>query len=137
MPMTMNNTVDSLAKATLAPDTPPLDVLSLPLPDNWVDSGPVLNNQSLAFLTESIISCLPPPIFSLKFCPLSVSWSLWVQSTFGVSLDPALPTSPTSGRIHVPVGLCKLLWKHAASSLPIRRSWHSSWLLRPALQMQL
>jgi hypothetical protein len=119
----MNNTVDTLAKVALAPNTAPLDILSTPLPNNWVDSGPVLNNQSLAFLSESIVSRLPPPIFSPKFRTFSVSWSLWIHSAFGVTLDPTAHL-PNIWKVHIPVGLCKLLWKHAASSLPIGWSWH-------------
>jgi ribonuclease HI len=120
---TMNNTVDTLAKATLAPMTAPLDILHPPLPDHWVDSGPVLNNQPLAFLTESIVSCLPPPIFSPKFHRFLISWSSWISSTFDVILDPAAHL-PNIWKIRIPVGLRKLLWKHTASSLPLGQSWH-------------
>jgi ribonuclease HI len=119
----MNNAVDTLAKAALAPSTAPLDILSTPLPDNWVDSGPVLNNQSLAFLSESIVSCLPSPLFSCKFPAHSLSWSLWIRSTFGVALDSSAHL-PNIWKVHIPVGLRELLWKHTASSLPIGWLWH-------------
>jgi ribonuclease HI len=119
----MNNMVDTHAKAALAPMTAPLDILHLSLPDYWVDSRLVLNNQPLTFLSDSIVSCLPPPIFSPKFCRFLISWSSWVSSTFDVILDPAVHL-PNIWKIHIPVGLCELLWKHAASSLPLGQSWH-------------
>jgi ribonuclease HI len=124
----MNITVDTLAKAALAPSTAPLDILSAPLPANWVDSSPVLNNQSLAFLSETIVSRLPPPIFSPKFCAFSTSWSLYIRSTFGIPLDPTTHL-PNVWKVLIPVGLRELLWKQAASSLLIGRSWHGQLVL--------
>ena len=47
----------------------PFDVTSLVTPPSWVDAAPVLNGQSLAHLTYTIVRHrTPPPIFGHKFC---------------------------------------------------------------------
>ena len=56
----MNNCVDLLAKQGLLPGSPALLVADIVAPPQWVDNGPVLNNQSLAFLTDVVVSSSPP-----------------------------------------------------------------------------
>ena len=121
----MNNTVDLLAKAAAAPgsDAPPLLVTDVFAPPGWVDSGPVLNNQSLAFITDSVVASLPAPFSSPKFLPFFSSWTSWMMRFFHISLDP-VSHIPNIWQIHIPVGLRELLYKHVSSSLPIGRTWH-------------
>jgi len=57
----MNNLVDLLTKQALQPGSPVLDVAAISAPPGWVDRGPVLNCQLLAFLTDVVVSSSPPP----------------------------------------------------------------------------
>ena len=60
----MNNTVDALAKEGLA-SGPIFRLDNLHIPPGWVDSAPVLNCQSLAFITEALVSYKSPsPLLS-------------------------------------------------------------------------
>jgi len=119
----MNNLVDLLTKQALLPGSPVLDVTDISAPPGWVDSGPVLNCQSLAFLTDVVVSSSPPPFANPKFAPFFSSWSSWMSLHFLVDLDPVAHI-PLLWRINIPVGLRKLLYKHVSSCLPIGDSWH-------------
>ena len=118
----MNNRVDLLAKQGLLPDSPILDITSLtPLP-GWTDNGPVLNNQSLAFITDAVVSKSTVPFHSPKFYPFYSQWHDWMNMTFQSDLDPTL-FIPHVWRANIPVGLRELLYKHMSSSLPLGKSW--------------
>ena len=119
----MNNAVDLLAKQGLLPTSPHLVVADITAPPRWVDDGPVLNNQSLAFLTDIIVASSPPPFLSPKFASFSSSWSAYMLRAFSACLDPAEHV-PLVWKINIPVGLRELLHKCIVSSLPIGDTWH-------------
>ena len=125
----MNNAVDLLAKQGLLPTSPHLIVADITAPPHWVDSGPVLNNQSLAFLTDIVVASSPPPFFSPKFVSFSSSWSSYMLRSFSARLDPAEHV-PLIWKINIPVGLHELLHKRITSSLPIGDTWHGKLTLR-------
>ena len=119
----MNNRVDTLAKQGLLPSSPLLDTTSLSPTPGWVDRGPVLNNQSLAFITDAVISASTIPFHSPKFLPFFSSWFNWMDIVFHSKLDPT-HFIPSLWKINIPVGLRELLYKHISSSLPLGKSWH-------------
>jgi len=119
----MNNLVDLLAKQALLPSSPVLVIADVSAPPGWVDSGPVLNCQLLAFLTDIVVSSSPPPFANPKFAPFFSSWSSWMALHFLADLDPVAHV-PLLWRVNVPVGLRELLYKHVSSCLPIGDSWH-------------
>ena len=119
----MNNRVDLLAKRGLLPESTPLDITSLSPSPGWTDNGPVLNNQSLALITDAIISQSTTPFRSHKFYPFYSQWHAWMDLTFQSELDPVL-FIPSVWNINIPVGLRELLYKHMSSSLPLGKSWH-------------
>ena len=119
----MNNAVDLLAKQGLLPTSPHLFVADITAPPRWVDDGPVLNNQSLAFLTDTVVASSPSPFLSPKFASFSSSWFSYMLRVFSARLDPA-EHAPLIWKINIPVGLRELLHKRVFSSLPIGDSWH-------------
>ena len=120
----MNNAVDLLAKQGLLPTSPRLVIADIAAPPRWVDDGPVLNNQSLAFLTDIVIASSPPPFLSSKFISFSSFWSSYMLRAFSACLNPA-EHAPLIWKINIPVGLRELLHKRILSSLPIGDSWRS------------
>ena len=129
----MNNAVDTLAKQGLQPTSPHLLIADISAPPCWVDNGPVLNNQSLAFLTDIVMASSPPPLLSPKFASFSSSWSSYMLRAFSACLDPAEHV-PLIWKINIPVGLRELLHKRIVSSLPIGDSWHGKLTLRQTCQ---
>ena len=121
----MNNCVDLLAKWGLLPDTPALIVADIVAPPRWVDNGPVLNNQSLAFLTDMVVASSPSPFLNPKFAPFSSFWLSYMDRTFSAHLNP-VEHIPLLWKINIPVGLRELLHKRIFSSLPIGDTWHRS-----------
>ena len=119
----MNNRVDLLAKQGLLPTSPALCVADISAPPRWVDNGPVLNCQSLAFLTDVVVASSPPPFLSLKFASFSSFWASHMSRFFSARLDPAEHV-PLIWSINIPVGLRELLHKRVFSSLPIGDTWH-------------
>ena len=119
----MNNAVDLLAKQGLLPSSPHLIVADIYAPPCWVDDGPVLNNQSLAFLTDIVVASSPPPFLSPKFAPFSSFWLSYMLRAFSACLDPAEHV-PLIWKVNIPVGLRELLHKRIVSSLPIGDTWH-------------
>ena len=105
----------------------PFDVMALTTPPGWVDTSPVLNGQSLAHLTYSIVRHrTPSPLFSRKFMPFCVSWTLWVYEHFHTYLDISKHFR-NIWTINIPVGMRGFLWKVASGSLPIgTRSYGAS-----------
>ena len=119
----MNNCVDLLAKQGLLPTSPALvitDIVALPC---WVDNGPVLNNQSLAFLTDVVMASSPPPFLSPKFASFSSSWSSYMTRSFSACFDPTEHV-PLLWKVNIPIGLQELLHKCIFLSLPIGDTWH-------------
>lgn len=106
----MNNRVDLLAKQGLLPGSPALIVADIVAPLQWVNNDPVLNNQSLAFLTNVVVASSPSPFLTSKFTPFSSSWSSYMVRVFSARLDP-VEHIPLLWKINVPVGLCGLLHK--------------------------
>lgn len=84
----MNNQVDLLAKEGLKPESPHLVITDISAPPGWIDSSPVLNNQSLAFITDTVVTSSAPPFCSPKFSPFFSSWSSWMTYSFHADLDP-------------------------------------------------
>ena len=121
----MNNHVDLLAKQGLLPTSPALHISDISAPPHWVDSSPVLNCQSLAFLTNVVVASSPPPFLSLKFMSFSSSWVSHKSRFFSACFDPTKHV-PLIWLINIPVGLQELLHKRIFSSLPIRDTWHGS-----------
>ena len=119
----MNNTVDLLAKQGLLPASPHLVIADIKPPPRWVDDGPVLNNQLLAFLTDMVVASSPPLFLSPKFASFSSSWSSYMLRAFSARLDPT-EHAPLIWKVNIPVGLRELLHKQILSSLPIGDSWH-------------
>jgi len=119
----MNNLVDLLAKWALLPGSPVLCIADISAPPGWVDDGPVLNCQSLAFLTDVVVSSSPPPFTNPKFASFFSSWLSWMSLHFLADLDPVAHL-PLIWRVNVPVGLRELLYRHVSSCLPISDSWH-------------
>ena len=125
----MNNHIDLLAKQGLLPHSPALIIADLYVPPQWVDSGPILNNQSLAFLTDTVVASSPPPFQSAKFSSFFSSWSSWMLHSFSACLDPVAHI-PHIWKADIPIGLHKLLYKHVLSSLPLGQTWHGKLALR-------
>lgn len=121
-----NSRADELALLGINTQHFPFDVTTLTTPPGWVDTLPVLNSQSLASLTYAIVRHYnPPPIFGLKFSPFCVSWMLWVYEHFHTYLDISKHFS-NLWTINIPTSLCRLLWKAASGSLPIRCHFYST-----------
>ena len=121
----MNNRVDLLAKQGLLPTSPALHITDISAPPCWVDSGPVLNCQSLAFLTDMVVASSPPLFLSPKFASFSSFWTSYMSRFFSAHFDP-IEHVPLIWSINVPVGLRELLYKRIFSALPIGDTWHRS-----------
>ncbi len=52
----MNSLADELAKLAALSCSHIFSLASISIPPNWVDEGPVLNHQSLSFLTSTVIT---------------------------------------------------------------------------------
>ena len=83
----------------------------------------MLNNQSLAFITDAVVSQSVVPFHSPKFHTFYSQWHEWMNMTFQSDLDLTLHI-PSVWKINIPVGLRELLYKHMSSSLPLGKSWH-------------
>ena len=127
----MNNHVDLLAKQGLLPTSPALHLADISAPPRWVDNGPVLNCQSLAFLTDVVVASSPPPFLSSKFTSFSSFWTSHMLRFFSARLDPTEHV-PLIWSINIPVGLRELLYKRIFSVLPIGDTWRGDLTLRQA-----
>ena len=121
----MNNQVDLLAKQGLLPTSPALRITDISAPPHWIDNSPVLNCQSLAFLTDVVVASSPPPFLSPKFTPFSSFWASHMSRFFSARLDPTAHI-PLIWSINIPVSLRELLHKRIFSSLPIGDTWHGN-----------
>ena len=120
-----NSRADELAKAAALSNLHKFSLASMRLPDNWVDTGPVLNYQSVQSLTEVIInkqSVLPS--LCDKSLPFRLSWNEWAIGENGAWMD-VTHHIPNIWTINVPPQLRELMWKEINGSLPLGNSWSS------------
>ena len=121
----LNSQADSLAKEAALSSRHFFSVASISIPPNWVDAGPVLNHQSLAFLTDSIVlATVPRPLLDDKSSDTRSRWCDWASGFSSCWLDAAHHL-PNIWKINIPTQLRELLWKEINSSLPLGHSWAS------------
>ena len=122
---THNALADALAKEAALSSHHLFSVASVSIPPNWVDAGPVLNHQSLAFLTDSVVSAtVPRPLLDDKSFDTRSRWTEWA-SGFSSSWLDASHHLPNIWKVNIPTQLRELLWKEINSSLPLGCSWAS------------
>ena len=120
-----NSRADELAKSAALSNYPTFSLASLCLPNNWVDTGPVLNNQSVQFLTEIIVKERTIfPALGNKSATFRRSWSEWASGESRAWLD-VTHHIPNIWKINIPTQLRELLWKEINGSLPLGNSWMS------------
>ena len=121
-----NSRADELAKSAASSDEHIFSLATLQTPDNWIDTGPVLNYQSVSFLTEAIIKRNHPegPSLGVKTAGFRYAWSRWASGECEAWLDVAHHI-PNIWTINVPVQLKELLWKEINGSLPLGSAWTS------------
>ena len=115
-----------MAKSAALSDERIFSLASLQIPDNWVDTGPVLNYQSVSFLTEVIVknNNLVSPSLGDKSAEFRHAWGLWASGESDDWLD-VTHHIPNIWVINVPVQLKELLWKEINGSLPLGNAWTS------------
>ena len=121
-----NSLADEMAKSAALSDKHIFSLASLQIPDNWVDTGPVLNYQSVSFLTEAIVKrdLSVGPSLRIKSAAFRDAWSLWVSGESEAWLD-VTHHIPNIWTINIPAQLKELLWKEVNSSLPLGSAWTS------------
>ena len=121
-----NSRADKLAKSAASSSRHIFSLASLQIPDNWVDTGPVLNYQSVSFLTEAIVKRSHPvgPSLRVKSTEFRYAWGLWASGECEAWLDVAHHI-PNIWVINIPVQLKELLWKEINGSLPLGNAWTS------------
>ncbi len=121
----MNSLADELAKQAALSYSQVFSLASISIPPNWVDDGPVLNHQSLSFLTGSVISgTVVHPVMGNKSTEFCRRWSYWA-SGFSTGWMDVSHHIPNLWKINIPTQLRELLWKEINDSLPLGRSWAS------------
>jgi len=121
----MNSLADKLAKQAALSYSHIFSLASISVPPNWVDSGPVLNHQSLSFLTSSIVvSTVVHPVMGDKSAEFCHKWSSWASS-FSVGWMDVTHHIPNLWKINIPTQLRELLWKEINNSLPLGCAWAS------------
>src|SRR5258706_7333877 len=121
----MNSLADELAKQAALSYSHIFSLSSFSVLPNWVDMGPVLNHQSLSFLTSSIVAgTVIHPVMGDKSAEFCHRWSLWV-SGFSTGWLDVTHQIPNLWKINVPTQLRELLWKEINDSLPLGCSWAS------------
>ena len=119
----MNNTVDALAKEGLA-SGPVFQLDDLHVPPGWVDSAPVLNCQSLAFITQALVTySSPTPLLSPRMASFCDRWMVFFGRSFDTWVDLGVHFRRL-WRLNCPPGLKDLLWRLVTSALPIGTSWY-------------
>ncbi len=122
---TMNSLADELAKQAALSYSHIFSLASISVPPNWVDEGPVLNHQSLSFLTGSVVTgTVVHPVFDDKSALFCRCWSSWASGFSAGWLDVSHHI-PNLWKINIPTQLRELLWKEINDSLPLGRSWAS------------
>ena len=120
-----NSLTDALAKDAALSSPHFFSVASIRIPPNWIDSGPVLNYQSVAFLTDTIVSATAPrPLLNDKSLDARCRWNNWAIGFSSGWLD-ASHHLPNIWKVNIPTQLRELLWKEINSSLPLGHSWAS------------
>ena len=120
-----NSQADELAKAAALSNDRLFSVAFMRLPENWVDTGPTLNHQSVQFLTETIVKHRTPlPAFYEKSALFRHAWSEWASGESTAWLD-ITHHIPNIWSINIPPQLRELLWKEINGSLPLGCSWTS------------
>ena len=121
-----NSRADEMARSAASSDRHIFSLASLRVPDNWVDTGPVLNYQTVSFLTEAIVKGNNPvgPSLRVKFAEFRYAWSLWASGECAAWLD-VTNHIPNIWVINILVQLKELLWKEINSSLPLGNAWTS------------
>src|SRR5258706_135122 len=85
---TMNSLADELAKQAALSYSHIFSIASISVPPNWVDDGPVLNHQSLSFLTSTVVAgTVIHPVMANKSALFCHRWSSWVSGFSASSLD--------------------------------------------------
>src|SRR5258706_14878453 len=78
----MNSLADKLAKqaALSLSFSRTFSLAPILVPPNWVDEGPVLNHQSLSFLTSSVVAgTVIHPVLGDKSAVFCRRWSDWAS----------------------------------------------------------
>ena len=121
-----NSRADEMAKSAASSSMNVFSLASLQIPDNWVDTGPVLNYQSVSFLTETIVKNYHSvsPSLGVKSAGFRCAWGLWASGECEAWLD-VTHHIPNIWAINVPVQLKELLWKEINDSLPLGNAWTS------------
>ena len=119
----MNNAVDALAREGLA-SGPAFCLDALRVPPGWVDSAPVLNCQSLAFITQALVSySSPTPLLSPRMAFFRDRWTVFFFRTFDTCVDLGIHFCRL-WRLNCPPGLKDLLWRSVTGALPIGSGWY-------------
>ena len=121
-----NSRADEMAKAAASSDRHFFSLASLQVPNNWVDTGPVLNYQLVSFLTETIVKSHHSisPSLRDKSASFRYAWSLWASGECDAWLD-ITHHIPNIWVLNVPAQLKELLWKEINGSLPLGNMWTS------------
>src|SRR5258706_585660 len=121
----MNSLADELAKQAVLSYSHIFSLASISVPPNWVDTGPVLNHQSLSFLTGSIVDgTVIHPVMGDKSAEFCCRWSSWALN-FSLGWMDVTHHIPNLWKINIPVQLRELLWKEVNNSLPLGCAWAS------------
>ncbi len=90
-----------------------------------MDEGPVLNHQSLSFLTSSVITgTVIHPVMGDKSAVFCRRWCSWATG-FSIGWMDVTHHIPNLWKINIPTQLRELLWKEINDSLPLGRAWAS------------
>ena len=118
-----NSLADELAKEATLSGSHEFSLACLTIPSGWVDTGLVLNHQSLSFLTSSIVeSSIVCPLLDVKSLSFRSRWSEWA-SEFSPDWLDVYHHIPNLWKINIPHQLRELLWKYIHDSLPLGQSW--------------
>src|SRR5258706_16399610 len=121
----MNSLADELAKQAALSYAQIFSLASISVPPNWVDTGPVLNHQSLSFLTSSVVEgTIVHPVLGDKSAAFCRRWSAWA-SGFSLRWLDVTHHIPNLWKVNIPTQLRELLWKEINSSLPLGCAWAS------------
>ena len=119
----MNNAVDALAKEGLASGLV-FRLDDLHVPPGWVDSAPVLNCQSLAFITQALVLySSPTPLLSPQMASFRDRWTVFFGRSFDTRVDLGVHFCRL-WRLNCPPGLKDLIWRSVTGALPIGSSWY-------------
>ena len=119
----MNNLADRLANEGRLRGRV-LDIGSLVVPENWVDTAPVLNHQPLDYMTKLVIRAqIGAPAKTLKFEAFSDRWMVTLRHLFGVVLDPGNYVGKVWS-LTIPEGLKEVLWKEMNGALVLGHRYY-------------